>query len=796
MCLENKIVVAVAFLTFSSGVCGAMYDIANVCVGDDTSCVMLVPDGASLAIAPLDETGWTVRNFRNKLATRFGRDDKGRFFSLECAESRCDTAWQIRSSRVPVTATGAECILSFRLESNRRMRLQGCAPAKTEWRSGIFWYDGEGRQCAVTPVDFVALGGTEAFLRFPLPQDAVACEVQIGTDTPNVEPGHVISFRDVRLRVCTRPQFVQAGHFVSEVRHGGKVSWRAEIPRNTSVRFQYAAANDPVAALHAPFRGPDGTDGSFYTEPFLTAGRWIRYKVFLCSADGALSPTLYSVTVGKVMDGTWKPYADTLPPCVMIANTAAPFSRETPLELRISDGSAVMFEKFRAFVDEADATDRFVRQGCTYHMQSPDGGWADGLHTVDISIADCHGNAVTARRFFYVGARPRMPKVALRDDGMTLVEGKPFFPIGLYAVCKREFNGNDFDRAFADMKTGGFNFAHTYGPVSDEFLDAANRHGMKLWCAARPSDAGSVVERLRHKPAVLAWYLGDDTSDNTTPDELLSRESFIKAVDPTRISCQADPVGSRKFSRIASRYADYVIGTDVFMPELYPVRGAVGDETDATCVAKIVHDMASICADARENGDGRPRGIWAIIQYFKGWGNWGHFPSKEQLAAMTWAAVVHGAHGVTWYTYGGFYDKTNKMDNQGVTSTPDRWRNICELATHLQELSPILVERTPQDQPKVHVLAGAAKDPFGRPAVSCMAKSHGDATTLIAVNAAPEFTRVRFGVKGCSEADVRWEGRRIAFRPDGLEDDFAPFAVHIYQWRGASSAPMGLLAGE
>ena len=244
----NRVALAAACLVFSSWAWGAMYDIRNVCADDDASCVMLAPGGVPLAIPPLEETGWTARNFRNKLATRFGHDGDGRFFSLECGECGCDTAWQIRSSRIPVSAKGSECVLSFRLETNRRMRLQGFGAANTEWRSGILWYDGEGRRCAAAPMDFVALGGTASFMRFPVPQNAVACEVQIGTDTPNVEAGHVISFRDVGLQVCTGPQFAKAGNFASEVRRGGKVSWRADVPSNTAVCFQYAAAADPVAA--------------------------------------------------------------------------------------------------------------------------------------------------------------------------------------------------------------------------------------------------------------------------------------------------------------------------------------------------------------------------------------------------------------------------------------------------------------------------------------------------------------------------------------------------------------------
>ena len=781
--LRMLVVFAVALVV--SAASGAMYDIRDVCVDESGERVSLAPCGEEITLPPIGADGWTIGNHRNILKAGFGEDIKGRFFALEGSVAGYDTAWHIRSSISPVNAAGSECLLSFRIETNRRIRCKGLTNEKPQWRSGVFWYGSDGRQCAVSPVEFVITGDTTAYLRVMMPTGAVACSVQIGFDTPDVLPGHKLIIRDVRLCALKGCVLSKTGSFSSEVCHGGAVSWNAETPPGTSVRFQYAAADSPEDVLSAPFCGPDGSENSFFDVPFVAKGGWVRYKAFLVSEGGSASPKLSSVTVGGVEDAGWRPFADVLPPFVAVVGGASSPNADRSIEIEISDQSAVSHRTFRADIDGADATHRFTRTGDRYIVSAPSDGWASGLHTMDVSIADCHGNAMTARRYFFVGEGPDTPKVTLRDDGRTLVDGKPFFPIGLYAVCKREFNGNDFDRAFADMRAGGFNFAHTYGEISVDFLDAANKYGMKLWCAVRPSQEGLVMDSLRHNPAVLAWYLGDDTSDNTTPEELMSRESFVKAIDPTRISCQADPVGPREFSRIASRYADYVGGTDVFMPELYPVRGAAGDETDSNFVAKIIHDMESISEDARRNGDGRPHGVWAIIQYFKGWGNWGHFPTKEQLSAMTWAAVVHGASGIAWYTYGGFYDKVNKMDNQGVASTPERWRNVCEVATRLKELSPFLVERPPKDQPKVYVVSGAAVDPFGRPAVTCLLKRHGGIATLIAVNAAPEPTKVSFAVRGCAEADVLWEGRRVPFKQNGLEDEFAPFAVHIYQWQDA-----------
>lgn len=352
-------------------------------------------------------------------------------------------------------------------------------------------------------------------------------------------------------------------------------------------------------------------------------------------------------------------------------------------------------------------------------------------------------------------------KVTLRDDGFTLIDGKPFFPIGIYSVCKREFNDNDFDKAFAGLKGAGFNFAHTYGnSYNPEFLAAARKYGFKLWVYARMPDR-KLLDEGRHNPSIIAWYLGDDTSGHQSPQELGDNNAAVKAVDPYRLTCQADPIGS---DRMVSRYAAYVRGTDVFMPEIYPVRGEVGHKTDKTCVAETVCDMQRVASDVRLFGDGRPRGCWPIIQYFKGWGGWDHFPTREQLYAMTWAAVIHGAHGITWYTYGGFKSKKTGKNNEGITSTPERWQAISELACKLRDLSPVLLERTPRDQPTVEIVSGPAKDPLGKnPSVTALLKRHAGKAYLFAVNASPEPVTAR----------ITWAGGET------LTHEFPPFGVYV-----------------
>ena len=332
--------------------------------------------------------------------------------------------------------------------------------------------------------------------------------------------------------------------------------------------------------------------------------------------------------------------------------------------------------------------------------------------------------------------------VKLREDGMAIVDGQPFFPIGIYSVCKREFNSNNFDRAFADLKSAGFNFAHTYGnSYDDEFLAAARKYDFRLWVRARIPDE-NFLSKGRWNPSILAWYLGDDTSSHIKPQELFDYHNLVKAADPSRrLTCQADPIYAHWS---VSRYAGYVRQTDVFMPEIYPIKGDAGDPSDTNCVAQTIIDMQCVASDVRKFGDGSPRACWPILQYFQGWSSWRHFPSRDQLWATSWAAIIHGANGITWYTYGGFFSQKTGKYNEGITSTPERWENIKTLATQIKEFAPVLLTRTPLAQPQVAILEGPALDPMGKnPAVTCLLKQHNGQNYLFAVNACPEPVKAR-----------------------------------------------------
>ncbi|MBE6396307.1 MAG: hypothetical protein E7046_04820 [Lentisphaerae bacterium] len=743
--------------------------------------------GEPVAEFPVGADDWRSECYGRTLSIESGKYFNG----LKClyvggATSKCDTAWNAMSKRVKLPKGLKNCQVEMRVYSDKMLSttLRPILGKHEKWQNAVFWYDAAGKEIALGGFPYyVAGGGRFSDVKVPLtvPDGAAGMALRLGFDHPNVDPGEKVAFaRIVLASVGPVKRFVKEASFVSEVHRRGGVSWVAKTPPGTSVKFQWRGAAKAKDLFSAKFNGPDGTDASFYTRPFQANAPFVQYRAVLVS-DGASTPVLKKVTVGGVADGRWTDIVDDQPPEIWRAMPSPTTDAKVRLAFSIRDRSAVDWDSVKVRVDGKDVTADFVREGDVLHekVQRTE-PFTKGVHWAEIDASDCRGFSVTAKKLFYIGEVPKgMPSYTLRDDGMTLVDGKPFFPIGLYGLCEREFNGNNFDKAFADVKAAGFNFAQTYGrSYAREFLDAAQKHDVKLWVQWRNPDA-NFMNKGRVFPQVLAWYLGDDTSEHATPQEVRDRHDAVTSIDPNRLTCQADGVGTG--NRI-SNYARYVTGTDVFMPEIYPVCRKKGDISDKTCVADVVRTMKTIKRDAMEYGDGRVRGFWPILQWFKGWSVWDHFPSREQLFATSFAAIIHGGHGITWYTYGGGYDKKRKKYNEGVTSTPERWKAICDLATWLKELTPALVARTGRQPPPAEILSGAKFDPLGQPSVTALLKRCDGAVFLLTVNAAPESVRVRFRLEGVADkAEVMKESRFVSCPGGVLEDDFKPFGVHVYR---------------
>jgi hypothetical protein len=152
---------------------------------------------------------------------------------------------------------------------------------------------------------------------------------------------------------------------------------------------------------------------------------------------------------------------------------------------------------------------------------------------------------------------------------------------------------------------------------------------------------------------------------------------------------------------------------------------------------------------------------------------------------MSFASLIHGAKGITWYTYGGGVVPERKIFNFGVTSQAKVWRATTNVVQRISSLTPVLLSRNVPQPPAPEIVSGPALDALGEgPSVTVLEKAHDARTYLLAVNAADAEVAARFNVGAAGTVEVLWENRSLKPSADGtIEDRFAPLGVHVYRFK-------------
>jgi len=239
----------------------------------------------------------------------------------------------------------------------------------------------------------------------------------------------------------------------------------------------------------------------------------------------------------------------------------------------------------------------------------------------------------------------------------------------------------------------------------------------------------------------------------------------IMEVDPFHITVQADGIGGVN----DDRYIKYLNSTTGFLPEIYPIRQKEGNH-----VADVIRSMANV--RAAWEAAGRVTPVWAIIQDFEGWG-WQRFPTDAEERCMVYLALIHGAQGMTWYTY------AYRDDKHGAPWDPQKWACLKAIATELSSLSDILTARAAKEQPQAEIVTGPEKGDLDYPSLNLRLMHSGNQWVLLAANSAEAALQVRLKLPGLKDkAEVLFERRTLTAKDGQLEDEFAPLAVHVYRW--------------
>jgi len=303
---------------------------------------------------------------------------------------------------------------------------------------------------------------------------------------------------------------------------------------------------------------------------------------------------------------------------------------------------------------------------------------------------------------------PGKNEVTFRDDGVTLLNGKPFFMISHWWTTSRgdqntrEARAHDLDF----LKEAGFNSVLLLNMTPERFpeLDLAQEHGMlgivELWHdftqgtpenqAALKQKWTELIKQYQNHPALFC-YFGQD-------EPMWAGQQYEVMKDAYKVAREADPyhplwLNEAPCGEVPGLHEYATQTCDTYGVDIYPIgapHGCLVEDRTMTAVGK----HTDRCMDAVEAN----RPVWMIIQAFA----WAHirantqmlpadqvegilYPTYEESRFMAYNAIVHGATGLH-YHYIGY-----------SPYTPDEyWKGICQVTLELQYLSPVFTSRTVQ----------------------------------------------------------------------------------------------------
>ncbi len=326
--------------------------------------------------------------------------------------------------------------------------------------------------------------------------------------------------------------------------------------------------------------------------------------------------------------------------------------------------------------------------------------------------------------------------------------GDLFFPIGLYDVP---------EEAIQRVAADGFNLI-VNGGRDPLYLRRAEAAGLKVIPYIRHDHMAADVARVGRSPAVAAWYLQDEPDLNEMPPE-----TYAELADLLRDEDPARPIYLTVWS--PAHYERYVDEADIFAPNPYPIIHENPDLNDLRIVGAVLD------AARRAAGD---RPVWAILQAFHAEPVWPRQPAPEELRAMVFIALNHGASGVIYFSW--------KSGGRPIVEDEPLYAEILRTNGQLRALRAALL--VPPERGSLHEPL-PTEDPLTWAGLDYSIRRFGDARLFIVVNPDPKPVEITLPAGELGEGVLKpcfpgadAAGPLPADFPITLE--FAPFEVRLY----------------
>ena len=406
-----------------------------------------------------------------------------------------------------------------------------------------------------------------------------------------------------------------------------------------------------------------------------------------------------------------------------------------------------------------------VRAGEHTFIPFPLDSLSTGINEV-ICVFTLQRGKVDTVRVEVVKRIPKSNEVKIdHASGGLIVDGLPFFPFGFYCYSPVQ------PTLAEEEVVKGFNMMSPYQRIDRKnrkerkrYMDRCAELGMKVhYNLLSVAGGGGVdsdhfnqmgdeekrqlleqeVKAFRDHPALLAWYISDEPVGQNVPvEELIETYQLIKALDPYH------PITIVFMT--PRRAKNYEKVFDIVMADPYPIPN------------ESVMEVGSVTCDLKSDFNiSKP--VWIVPQAFGGNEWWPREPTAQEMRAMTYLAVIHGATGIQYFIRHGL---------SGFPKSTIAWGECGAMAREIAELTPFLLSS--ESSPAV---TSSMK------AVHVGGRKNGDLMVILAVNTENRPLSVSFRLQGIpfsGNGDVLFENRRIRVRNGSFQDEIDALGTRVY----------------
>lgn len=346
-------------------------------------------------------------------------------------------------------------------------------------------------------------------------------------------------------------------------------------------------------------------------------------------------------------------------------------------------------------------------------------------------------------------------RVTIRADTTLLVDGEPFFPMGVYYA--RDQIADATGEGLRAIRRMGFNTIFFSGGLGDEpLLDRIWAAGLRVWC--RPPGAltrdfrqlKDIAGRFARHPALLLWELDDEPVLNGVDIAAVRRGCHVvRSIDPHHpILCTQWYSGEE-----SEDLAAWFDVADVHAFSAYPVPLTRWGTRMALVEQGWPHSIAVVGRQTalwRSRAPGKP-----VVPVLQAWA-WNSledgeagYPSAQEARFMAYHAIVCGAKGL--HHYGAplpegphlacaippkIHDDLGRTHDDFIRAQALNarfWRYYAGVVEELAGMSPVLTAEDAVTSPRAIRQVGGRSG-----SIEYRAKRLGNSTVLLVVNASSE----------------------------------------------------------